>query len=132
MFINWIKIQRLCDILCISLLLFQSILTQNVKQNSWRLGILFKIYYHINSLSANPTKWSNTFKQFVGNLLRLAHMKASYQGFDEAICLRFELYLFAFLIVLYWIICFQNSFGTPGKCLRGHVVVPPGENIPQK
>ena len=23
---------------------------------------------HVNSLSSNPTKWSNTFKQFVGNL----------------------------------------------------------------
>ena len=25
-------------------------------------------YYHLNPLSANPTKWSNTLKQFVGNL----------------------------------------------------------------
>ena len=27
--------------------------------------------YDINSLSANPTKWSNTLKQFVGNFMKL-------------------------------------------------------------
>ena len=26
------------------------------------------MFIHISPLSANPTKWSNTFKQFVGNL----------------------------------------------------------------
>ena len=26
-------------------------------------------YLYVNPLSANPTKWSNTLKQFVGNLL---------------------------------------------------------------
>ena len=30
------------------------------------LDLQFKL---INSLSANPTKWPNTFKQFVGKLL---------------------------------------------------------------
>ena len=27
-----------------------------------------KAYHIVNPLSANPTKWSNTLKQFVGNL----------------------------------------------------------------
>ena len=42
---------------------------QYLKQNVFRKRIksigLFKL------LSANPTKWSNTFKQFVGNSLQI-------------------------------------------------------------
>ena len=32
-----------------------------------KLGEIAYIYY-LNPLSGNPTKWSNTLKQFVGNL----------------------------------------------------------------
>ena len=31
-------------------------------------GDIWSPYHCFNPLSANPTKWSNTFKQFVGNL----------------------------------------------------------------
>ena len=34
-----------------------------------RLLVMCETLFPINSLSANPTKWSNTRKQFVGNLL---------------------------------------------------------------
>ena len=33
-----------------------------------KLSILLKANTHIKALSANPTKWSNTLKQFVGKL----------------------------------------------------------------
>ena len=31
-------------------------------------SLLFHSFWHINPLNANPTKWSNTLNQFVGNL----------------------------------------------------------------
>ena len=34
----------------------------------WSLKSFFKDILKLNSLSANPTKWWNTLKQFVGNL----------------------------------------------------------------
>ena len=43
-------------------------------EKTWKIEvsfarILFKTSYFINPLSANITKWSNTLKQFIGNLL---------------------------------------------------------------
>ena len=35
----------------------------------WHYFIFLRLHPHINSLSADLTKWSNTLKQFVGNLL---------------------------------------------------------------
>ena len=34
----------------------------------YRLDLLMLVAVYFNPLSANPTKWSNTLKQFVGNL----------------------------------------------------------------
>ena len=37
------------------------------EENFWKLNSLIQLM-SLNPLSANPTKWSNTLKQFVGNL----------------------------------------------------------------
>ena len=41
---------------------------QNGKIHSKIIGNALFCEFHFNSLSANFTKWSNTLKQFVGNL----------------------------------------------------------------
>ena len=33
-----------------------------------RIRVIFDVIICVNPLSANPTKWANTLKQFVGNL----------------------------------------------------------------
>ena len=38
-------------------------------KHAFAFGAVHKRVFYLNPLSANPTKWSNTLKQFVGNLL---------------------------------------------------------------
>ena len=51
--------------------IFKILLSRRSKYSKgWKilLFILLYLFYFFNPLSANPTKWSNTLKQFVGKL----------------------------------------------------------------
>ena len=41
---------------------------KNVKQHCMNFNLTKYLIFDFNSLSANPTKWSNTLKQFVGKI----------------------------------------------------------------
>ena len=81
-----------------------------------------------NPLSTNPTKWSNTLKQFVGNLttnclsvfdhfvklaLRGLKEKSSYQE-PQKVIFNFFMFIFQLFVLQYVLSHFKKSFLTKG------------------
>ena len=75
----------------------------NLKYHNLKLVLLMKP--HLNSLSANPTKWSDTLKQFVGKLPLLLYI---YIYIGDTMLHYAAFLLHYFILLLLPVCCYRN------------------------